>query len=119
MKTFYTERDIVDLHATGVRQLEIDDDMVLTDLAREKAQELGIALVTSSHQPSSPVSSLSPVLTPHLSQPELAAHIKARVIARLGTDEYNDILDRVIPQVLNRLTVPDQADQTTTSSRAY
>ena len=31
-KTFYTERDIVDLAARGTTALEVNDDVVLTDL---------------------------------------------------------------------------------------
>jgi hypothetical protein len=44
-KTFYTERDIEDLARHGVRQLEIHDDIVVTDAGREKAEQLGIRLV--------------------------------------------------------------------------
>ena len=44
MKTFYTERDIEDRVQAGVSELEIDDDVVLTDLAREKATALGLRL---------------------------------------------------------------------------
>ena len=45
MKIFYTERDIEDMHRSGLSRLEVHDDVVLTDLAREKAVALGIALV--------------------------------------------------------------------------
>ena len=44
MKTFYTERDIEDMHAAGVTEIEIDDDVVLTEVAREKAIVLGLLL---------------------------------------------------------------------------
>ena len=45
MRTFYTESDIEDLAASGVRQLEVGTNVSLTDAARERAEELGIALV--------------------------------------------------------------------------
>ena len=35
--------------------------------------------------------------------PELVSRIKAAVIARLGTTEYNGLLEQVIPLVLARL----------------
>ena len=41
-KTFYTERDIEELHARGVMSLAVHDDVVLTDLARERALRLGV-----------------------------------------------------------------------------
>ncbi|HSM75817.1 MAG TPA: hypothetical protein VK852_14325 [Desulfobacterales bacterium] len=44
MKTFYTVRDIEDMHAAGVAEIEIHDDVVLTDVAREKAIALGMSL---------------------------------------------------------------------------
>lgn len=44
-KTFYTERDIEDLARRGVISLVEDDDVVFTDLAREKARRLGIEIV--------------------------------------------------------------------------
>jgi hypothetical protein len=44
MKTFYTDHDIEDMAKAGTREIEVDDDVVLTDLAREKALRLGIKL---------------------------------------------------------------------------
>ena len=53
MKIFYTERDIEDMFRSGLTRLEVHDDVVLTDLAREKAVALGIALVAPGQAPSS------------------------------------------------------------------
>ena len=50
-KTFYTERDIVDLVKQGVTSLIVDDDVVLTDLAYEKARKLGMELLRADDQP--------------------------------------------------------------------
>ena len=44
MKTIYTKRDIDDMHAAGVTELEIDDEVVLTELARERTTELGLPI---------------------------------------------------------------------------
>ena len=46
MRIFYTGSDIEDLAARGVRQLEIGPGVALTDAARERAEELGIVLLT-------------------------------------------------------------------------
>jgi hypothetical protein len=45
MRIFYTGIDIEDLAANGIRQLEVGPEVTLTDAARERAEELGIALV--------------------------------------------------------------------------
>lgn len=45
MRTFYTESDIEDLAASGVRQLEVGINVFLTDAARERAEELDVVLV--------------------------------------------------------------------------
>ncbi len=51
MKTFYSLEDIEKLAAQGVRELVVDEDAVLTDLARDAAAQLGVRLV--SHSPAS------------------------------------------------------------------
>jgi len=45
-KQFYTEKDIEDLFQRGTRSLQITDDVVLTELAYEKAKGLGFQLIT-------------------------------------------------------------------------
>lgn len=126
MKTFYTERDITDMHAAGVTEIEVDDDVVLTDLAREKAIALGLKMKLvekRSGQPSGlprlavapqmqlPPAVVGPATSPSsapagpaaTSEAEVIAQVKSAVIARLGTNAHNDLLDQVIPQVLARL----------------
>ncbi len=44
-KEFYTEKDIEDLVKRGILSLEVNDNVVLTDLAYEKAHRLGVRLV--------------------------------------------------------------------------
>lgn len=51
MKVFLTVRDIEDLAARGLTQVPIGEDVVLTDLAREKAAELGLALLQGGASP--------------------------------------------------------------------
>jgi hypothetical protein len=54
MRTFYTESDIEDLLASGVRQLQIGPEVVLTDAARQMAEELGIILVAPTSKVAAP-----------------------------------------------------------------
>ena len=56
-KTFYTESDIIDFHNQGKTHLEVTDDVVLTELAYEKAKKLGFQLAhqNDAQPPSAPV----------------------------------------------------------------
>ncbi len=56
-KVFYTEIDIVEMVKRGVMSLEVNDDVVLTDLAYEKANRLGLKLVRDKpdNPPAAPV----------------------------------------------------------------
>ena len=49
MRIFYTGSDIEDLADSGIRQLEVGPGVTLTDAARERAEDLGIALVAPSN----------------------------------------------------------------------
>jgi hypothetical protein len=56
-KEFYTEKDIEDLFQRGVRSLQITENVVLTELAYEKAKRLDVQLITdrADHPPAAPV----------------------------------------------------------------
>ena len=56
-KEFYTERDIEDMFKRGVMSLNVTENVVLTELAYEKAKRLGMQLVHSlpDNPPSAPV----------------------------------------------------------------
>ncbi|MBI3242906.1 MAG: hypothetical protein HYZ49_11495 [Chloroflexi bacterium] len=98
-KTFYTEHDIEDLAARGVTALDVNDDVVLTDLAREKALNLGLKLVRSAvagATASRPGSAST-------SKDEVAAKVKAAVIARLGNGVDPTLLDAVITRVVAQI----------------
>ena len=91
-KTFYTERDIVDLAGRGVTSLEISDDVVLTDLARDEALKRGVRLVRAAKGPPDDPA-----------QAELAHRVKAAVIARLGDQVDAKLLDAVVTKVVGKL----------------
>ena len=56
-KEFYTEKDIEDLFQRGIRSLQVTENVVLTELAYEKAQRLGFQLITdrADNPPAAPV----------------------------------------------------------------
>ena len=91
-KTFYTERDIIDMAGRGVTSLELNDDIVLTDLAREEAHKRGLRLVRASRGPADDPA-----------QAELIHRVKAAVIARLGEQVDASLLDAVVTKVVQGL----------------
>ena len=72
-KEFYTEKDIEDLFNNGTRSLQVTDQVVLTELAYEKAKRLGLQLITDRTEvpPAAPV-------RPYLSEDQPA---RARPVA--------------------------------------
>ena len=91
-KTFYTERDIIDMAGRGVTSLELNDDIVLTDLAREEAHKRGLRLVRAGSGPADDPA-----------QTELIHRVKAAVIARLGEQVDASLLDAVVTKVVQGL----------------
>lgn len=51
MTIFYTASDIEELAASGITRLEISEGVMITDVAREMAQELGIELAKPGAMP--------------------------------------------------------------------
>ena len=121
-KQFYTEKDIEDLFRKGTRSVHLADDVVLTELAYEKAKSLGFQLVTdhAENPPGAPVRPyLSNVTTPRAkpvvapvasttSQPAPAQprvlpieqRIRSAVVAKLGDQVDAKLLDTIIHRVV-------------------
>lgn len=92
-KTFYTERDIEDFQRRGVMVIDVDDSIVLTDLAREKALALGIRLARPGRSTGAAPATAG----------DVASRVKTAVIARLGSDVDVALLDAVISRVLAQI----------------
>src|SRR5512143_292874 len=116
-KEFYTEKDIEDLVKRGVLTLDVNEDCVLTDLAYEKANRLGMRLIRSrpDNPPGAPVrpyisektaarpaASSGVAAAPPVpgAQPELPTRIRSAVLAQLGTQVEPALLDTIIERVL-------------------
>jgi hypothetical protein len=130
-KTVYTERDIEDLARRGVLSLVVDDDVVLTDLARDKAMRLGIGLVREHDSPpcsperpyitklvspsaSLPFQEVSGPSTPEknvavsanlASTDDLSQRVRTAVLARLGDSVDPKLLETIIQRVLQNVGV--------------
>ncbi len=83
-KTFYTERDIETLVAQGVTALPVNDDIVYTELALEKARALGISFERA-ETPTAP-----------RADNNLAAQVKSAVLAKLGESVAESVIDAAI-----------------------
>ncbi len=116
-KEFYTEKDIEDLVKRGIMSLDVNDDCVLTDLAYEKANRLGMKLIRSKadNPPAAPVrpylselaAARPPLASPSASasavppaQGDLSGRIRSAVLAKLGTQVDSALLDSIITRVL-------------------
>lgn len=108
-KTFYTERDIDDLHARGAHSIDVNDNIVLTDLAVERAMKYGIKI--NRRELSSPQASYSPSVNTYAAYPreasrestsdaDLKQKIKSAVLARLNGQVDERLLDAVITRVI-------------------
>jgi len=119
-KEFYTERDIEDMWKRGVMSLQMTENVVLTDLAYEKAQRLGMQLLRPVSdqrelvekpveppaapirpylsQSSTPVA--SPVVAARTEDADLAGRIRAAVVAKMGSQVDPQLLDIIIQRVL-------------------
>lgn len=108
-KIFYTERDIDDLKARGIDHIDVNDTVVLTDLAVERAMKHGIKI--NRREQSSPQATFSPSVNTYAAYPreapregpsdwELKQKIKSAVLARLNGQVDEKLLDAVITRVL-------------------
>jgi len=108
-KIFYTARDIEDLSANGVSTLVVSDDVVVTDLGRERADKLGLELVREHDQPSSaPVrpyitEKVSPSAAPSLPEPPAAPPPPASLEERVYQAVQEKTDDSVDPQLLKTI----------------
>mgnify|MGYP001576500483 CR=1 FL=1 len=111
-KEFYTERDIEDLVKRGTTSLELNDNIVLTELAFEKAQQLGLMLVTVHETPpaapirpylSSAVPAAEPQPASTTQSEDLRKRVRDAVMAKLGTQVDPALLDAIINRVLDSL----------------
>jgi hypothetical protein len=112
-KTFYTERDIEDLARQGVKSLMVTEDVVVTDLAREKARRLGFELL--SERDSRPASAparpyISELPSPSASAPaptaggnDLESRVFVAVKGKLGDQVDEALLRTIVKRVLKSL----------------
>jgi hypothetical protein len=109
-KIFYTERDIDDMKARGITSIDVSDNIVLTDLALERAMHHEMKI--NRLEQSAPKATYSPSVNTYAayqreapresaSDVELRQRIKSAVLAKLDGQVDGALLDAVITRVLN------------------
>ena len=125
-KEFYTEKDIEDLFNRGIKSLQVTENVVLTELAYEKAKRLDFQLINDSadNPPAAPVRPylsepptrqtapskpmIAPISPNVMSQPnptptntaDVEKRIRSAVIAKLGNQVDGKLLDNIIHRVI-------------------
>jgi hypothetical protein len=94
-RRFITRHDIDEHVERGVTEIEVDDAVTVTDLAREHALARGVRIV---HVGDTRGAEKRPQ---GLRGPELRATVRSAVIARLGAEPAD--LDAVLDRVLDRM----------------
>jgi hypothetical protein len=74
VKTYYSAQDIEALAAQGVRELVVDENTVLTDLARDMAAQLGVKLVAPGQPAAANRASAPTVSAPSGARPKGCQH---------------------------------------------
>ncbi len=115
-KEFYTERDIEELYQRGTKSIRVTENVVLTELAYEKANRLGLQLIAdeADSPPAAPVrpylseaktqvskptiGPAAPIVEAHEPQPKLAP-----APASSRDEKGNEIEERIRSAVIARL----------------
>ena len=109
-KIFYTERDIDDLKARGVTSIDVTDNVVLTELALERAlkyemkinrNELSAPKATYSPSVNLTASTVHTTIARSSDHAELRQRIRSAVLANLDGQVDGALLDAVIRRVLD------------------
>lgn len=96
-KTIYTERDVDDLARRGVNEIAMTDDVYLTDIARERAEKLGVALRAAS------ASTAARAEAPRGDIEQIVSQVKSDVIAKLGPGVDAAMIERIVRRVVSQM----------------
>jgi hypothetical protein len=99
-RRFITADDVDRLVDAGTTELRYGDDTTVTDIARERARERGLALQRDSDEPPAATSGTGPASTVDAAdRGRVRAEVRAAVVAQLGSEPPQ--LERIIDRVLD------------------
>jgi hypothetical protein len=109
-RIFYTERDIDDMKARGVTSIDLTDNVVITDLALERAMKYEMKINRAERTPAPQAvysqsvnlsaSSVHTTVQKPVVDADLKQKIKTMVLAKLDGQVDATLLDAVITRVL-------------------
>ncbi|MBV6452214.1 MAG: hypothetical protein MHPDNHAH_02969 [Anaerolineales bacterium] len=109
-KIFYTEQDVDEMNARGVKSIDVTDNVVITDLALERAMryEMKIKRADGSSAPKATMSGSVNLVAAYpraesAGDAELKQRIKSAVLAKLDGQVDAAMLDVVISRVVSSL----------------
>jgi len=107
-KTIYTEQDIDAMKVRGATCVDVTEDVILTDLAMERALKHGLKINRVGQ--AAPQATFSPSVNTYAayarntsSDSETRRKIKAAVLARLNGQVDDGVLENTITQVMQRM----------------
>lgn len=107
-KTIYTEQDIDALKARGATSVDVTENVILTDLALERAHKHGLKINRIGQ--ASPKATFSPSVNTYaayaratLSDSDIQQKVKAAVLARINGQVDEAVLDSTIQRVMQRM----------------
>ncbi len=100
-KTIYTDRDVEDLARRGVKEIAMTEDVYVTDVAREKAERLGVALRSAAAVTAKPAASAPRAAETNAEQ--VVNQVKADVIAKVGAGVDAALVERIVRRVVGQL----------------
>jgi hypothetical protein len=104
-KTIYTERDIDDLARRGVNEIAVTDQVYVTDVARERAEKLGVALriVSETTAPAASRETVASGAAASYDVEQAIARVKSDVLAKLGPSVDPALIDRIVRRIISQL----------------
>jgi len=106
-KTIYTEQDIDALKARGATSVEVTEEVILTDLALERAHKYGLKIHRNAE--AAPKATYSPSVNTYAayaretsSDAEVKQRVKSAVLARLNGQVDEAVLEATITRVMQR-----------------
>jgi hypothetical protein len=114
-RTIYTERDIEDLAKRGINEIQVNETVYITDVAREKMEALGIkpkgvpprsasSTPTTAASGENNLTSARPAaMLGDAERRQVIEKVRQGVIARLGPGVDAALLDTIVRRVVNQL----------------
>lgn len=110
-KTFYTDRDIDDMIRDGITSLVVDDDVVVTDVARERAFKHGFKFVKEHDVPQAapirPYIAEKPVKKKvqqyKKQEPSVEQQVIEAVRAKIGDSVDQALLESIVKRVIKSI----------------